>query len=313
MSLIKKGRRSCRALARALARVWKFLLRQLTRQGELERALRRALADERGGHSPDLVKAIASSLARSSQLADIKAAVFGKRPFSASVASAKIIKEKGIGDEKVGATLTWSLQVLAEVNAVHERVGELQRQSYDPSEPSHVALLEALWESLKPGMRRTDWGELGFQNGERPQSDFRGMGMLGLHQLVYFAQRRNREAILILAESENPNRYFPFAAAGINITAFVTNMLEERRLDIVIYESLLKHIPPGRLPDESFDDETLVAAGVAALNEVYGEEYVRFSRFWCESMPENTMAFPGVFKTIKQRSNARFPPLVQEE
>lgn len=48
-------------------------------------------------------------------------------------------------------------------------------------------------------------------------------------------------------------------------------MLEERRLDIVIYESLLKHIPPGRLPDESFDDETLVAAGVAALNEVYGE------------------------------------------
>lgn len=113
MSLIKKGRRSCRALARALARVWKFLLRHLTRQGELERALRRALADERGGHSPALVKAIASSLARSSQLAEVKAAVFGKRAFSASVASAKIRAEKGIRDEKVGATLTWSLQVSA--------------------------------------------------------------------------------------------------------------------------------------------------------------------------------------------------------
>lgn len=71
------------------------------------------------------------------------------------------------------------LQVLAMVNAVHERIGELQRQSYDPAEPAHVALLETLWDSLKPGMRRTDWGELGFQNGERPQSDFRGMGMLG--------------------------------------------------------------------------------------------------------------------------------------
>lgn len=49
-------------------------------------------------------------------------------------------------------------------------------------------------------------------------------------------------------------------------------MLEERRLDIVIYESLLKHIPAGQqLPDNKPDDETLVAAGVAALNEVYGE------------------------------------------
>ncbi|CAM9374234.1 unnamed protein product [Laminaria digitata] len=135
----------------------------------------------------------------------------------------------------------------------------------------------------------------------------------GLHQLVFFAQRRNREAICILAESANPNRYFPFAAAGINITAFITNMLEERRLDTVIYESLLQHIPAGQqLPDDRLDDETMVAAGVAALNEVYGEEYVRFSRFWCESLPENTMAFPGVFKTIKQRSNARFPPLEEE-
>ena len=38
----------------------------------------------------------------------------------------------------------------------------------------------------------------------------------GLHQLVFFARRRNREAICILAESANPNRYFPFAAAGVS-------------------------------------------------------------------------------------------------
>lgn len=53
-------------------------------------------------------------------------------------------------------------------------------------------------------------------------------------------------------------------------------MLEERRLDIVIYESLVKHIPAGQqLPDNNPDDETLVAAGVAALNEVYGESGAR--------------------------------------
>lgn len=44
-----------------------------------------------------------------------------------------------------------------------------------------------------------------------------------------------------------------------------------------------------------------------------GEEYVQFSRFWHESLPESTMAFPGIFGTIKQRSNSKFPPLVEEE
>ena len=70
-------------------------------------------------------------------------------------------------------------QVLSTVNSVHERVGELQRQSYDASNPAHVALLDSLWESLMPDTRRTDWAPLGFQNGSKPESDLRGMGMLG--------------------------------------------------------------------------------------------------------------------------------------
>lgn len=111
MSLVKKGKQSCRALARALARAWKYVLRHLTRQGELERALRKAVADERYGLSADLVKNVARSLAHSSQLTEIKTAVFGRRPFSASAASAKIIEEKGIRDEEIGATLSWCLQV----------------------------------------------------------------------------------------------------------------------------------------------------------------------------------------------------------
>lgn len=73
------------------------------------------------------------------------------------------------------------MQVMSKVNAVHVRAGELQRQSYDPANPAHVALLESFWEALKPNTRRLegDWTALGFQNGKAPQSDLRGMGMLG--------------------------------------------------------------------------------------------------------------------------------------
>lgn len=78
-----------------------------------------------------------------------------------------------------GVFIRCSLQVLSTVNAVHLRVTTLQRESFDKTNPEHVALLESLWSCLKPGSSRKDWGELGFQNGSAPQSDFRGMGMLG--------------------------------------------------------------------------------------------------------------------------------------
>lgn len=70
-------------------------------------------------------------------------------------------------------------QVISTVNAVHMKVATLQQVSYDKENPEHVALLESLWESLKPGTRREDWGQIGFQNGRAPESDFRGMGLLG--------------------------------------------------------------------------------------------------------------------------------------
>ncbi|CAM9789829.1 unnamed protein product [Ascophyllum nodosum] len=313
MSLVAKGKKTYCAVARVVRSIWKYVMRLLTRQGELERSIRRAIAYDRGGFSADLVKAIAISLARSVQLASLKQDVFGKKPFSARKLARLIAEQKGMRDDAVIAILTWCLRVLSTVNSVHERVGELQRQSYDASNPAHVALLDSLWESLMPDTRRTDWAPLGFQNGSKPESDLRGMGMLALHQLVFFAQRRNREATRILADSTNPKRYFPFAAAGVNITAFTMTMLGERRLDGRIYDAVANLMQPGDQTDSSPDDEMLVAAGLTAFNDFYGEEYMEFSRFWHASLPESTMAFPGIFGTIKQRSVSRFPPIIDEE
>lgn len=111
MSLIKKGRKSCRAIVRALARTWKFIVRLLTRRGELERAIREAMADGRDGRSADLVRSVAKSLARSSQLSDVKTVVFGRKPFSVGAVSAKIVDQKGIRDEDVSRSLMWCLRV----------------------------------------------------------------------------------------------------------------------------------------------------------------------------------------------------------
>lgn len=139
-------------------------------------------------------------------------------------------------------------------------------------------------------------------------------------------------------------------------------MLEQRRLELRLYDVLVKLLPEGK-PADSLSQETLVAAGLASFHDFYGkspgifnqnrsvilplmlsrvsleswesqelsshrttatnmsnrdvyfspgEEYVEFSRFWHESLPENMMAFPAIFGTIKDRSNSRFPRLVED-
>lgn len=59
--------------------------------------------------------------------------------------------------------------------------------------------------------------------------------------------------------------------AGINITAFTTAMLEQRRLDVRIYDAVIKHMPTGIPPNSGLDEEMLVAAGLTAFNDFYGE------------------------------------------
>lgn len=111
MSLVLKGKKACRALDRAIVRTWKYILRVLTRQGELERIIREVGGAEGRGRSADLVQRVAFSLGRSYNLGEVKVIVFGKSPFSVSATSAKIAEEDGISDVEVVATLVWCLQV----------------------------------------------------------------------------------------------------------------------------------------------------------------------------------------------------------
>lgn len=48
-------------------------------------------------------------------------------------------------------------------------------------------------------------------------------------------------------------------------------MLEQRRLDGCICDALVKYMPVGKSPDSDLDEELLVAAGVAAFNDFFGE------------------------------------------
>merc|ERR1711862_874059 len=98
----------------------------------------------------------------------------------------------------------------------------------------HEMLLLQLWTLLQPDtpllMRVTkQWQSIGFQ-GEDPKTDFRGMGMLGLSNLVYFAKEFTSAARHILSHSHHPQFGYSFAIVGINLTHMAYKLLHDGAL-----------------------------------------------------------------------------------
>lgn len=214
-----------------------------------------------------MVWRFAVSVYRSKQLKMEKTLIFGI-PFNLNHVIKQIYLRKSINEQLYSPimrqNLSYCLQLLNWVNVITDRVVSLQQLSYNESNVKHVALLEALWRHLMPDVLRratestvngtdcpispippyqplvsADWGEVGFQ-GKDPKTDFRGMGMYGLLQLVYLAKLENGfRARKMLFESRHPRRYFPFAASGINVTSFVVNdLLKGRKLHRSLFQCI---------------------------------------------------------------------------
>eukprot|EP01113_Clastostelium_recurvatum_P035490 TRINITY_DN4958_c0_g1_i2.p1 TRINITY_DN4958_c0_g1~~TRINITY_DN4958_c0_g1_i2.p1 ORF type:complete len:578 (+),score=133.29 TRINITY_DN4958_c0_g1_i2:26-1759(+) len=102
---------------------------------------------------------------------------------------------------------------------------EMKKETYDGSLPGHEDLLFGFWRAIHPGdpleeRKSQKWKSVGFQ-GVDPATDFRGMGVLGLYNLTYYARTYPDRVREILAAK----REYPFAATGINVTNLLPQML----------------------------------------------------------------------------------------
>eukprot|EP00053_Salpingoeca_punica_P026433 m.20542 g.20542 ORF g.20542 m.20542 type:complete len:324 (+) comp8740_c0_seq1:196-1167(+) len=137
--------------------------------------------------------------------------------------------------------------------------------TFDPANNSHEQLLEDLWALLKPDVPRDgrvsdQWTEIGFQ-GRDPATDFRGMGVLSLKNIVYFARHFPEDVARVMRPANDPFAY-PFAAAGINLTAHLFQLLKE-------HTELLSMIFPGEGED---------VLGIFA--ELFCEEWIAFDDYY---------------------------------
>ncbi|CEM34075.1 unnamed protein product [Vitrella brassicaformis CCMP3155] len=123
------------------------------------------------------------------------------------------------------------------------------------------------------------WKSIGFQE---PSKDFRGVGVLGLKNLAYFARTHGPRAREVLHESTHDPRYwFPFASTGLNITAWLTQFLDEGHLRVFFYNN--------------------PADPLSIFSTIYCFVFLEFSRFWHLTRPKDIMQFGQVSEKFKTR------------
>ncbi|XP_024947079.1 ELMO domain-containing protein 2 [Cephus cinctus] len=167
---------------------------------------------------------------------------------------------------------------------------ELRKIPYDAENPEHEALLMKLWDSLNPDEILTSrvskqWQHIGFQ-GDDPKTDFRGMGILGLSNLIYFAQEYSGTVKQVLLHSLHPRYGYPFAIVGINLTSMALRLLRDGSAKTHIYNSS-KTLPT-----------------IRAFHHFYCCLFYAFDGFWMQSKPNNMMEFSSVQERFESNIRA---------
>uniref|UniRef100_A0A672S5D1 ELMO domain-containing protein 1-like n=1 Tax=Sinocyclocheilus grahami TaxID=75366 RepID=A0A672S5D1_SINGR len=185
------------------------------------------------------------------------------------------------------------LQIVGYRNLVVE-VEKLRREPYACENPAHEEMLMKLWKELRPdsplsGRISKQWCEIGFQ-GNDPKTDFRGMGLLGLHNLLYFAEHDKATALQVLHDSLQPKHSkmskadwdkkkfdkaigYSFAIVGINITDLAYSLLVSGALKTHLY-----NVAP-EMPS------------LVHFQQTFCYLMQEFHRFWIEEDPRDIMEF----------------------
>lgn len=161
-----------------------------------------------------------------------------------------------------------------------QEVEVLRTTPYDANNESHETKLLTLWELMMPSVQlesrvTKQWQDIGFQ-GDDPKTDFRGMGLLGLENLLYFAQEYPGPASHVLSHSHHPQYGYAFAVVGINLTSMAYHMLKDGSAKSHVY-----NVSQG-LPT------------IKVFHHFYCYLFYEFDRFWIEAKPRNVMDFSHI-------------------
>uniref|UniRef100_F1L1T9 ELMO domain-containing protein 2 n=1 Tax=Ascaris suum TaxID=6253 RepID=F1L1T9_ASCSU len=193
----------------------------------------------------------------------------------------RVVRDNTYYCEKISASMSERMEkVMSQIRGYRELCAlvEARRlEKYDVENVTHEKRLLRLWDILMPEEKLTgrvtkQWQKIGFQ-GDDPSTDFRGMGVLSLDQLVFFAQYDVASARAALLLSNDPEYEFPMATAGITFTSMARNLLQKGVFKAHFYNTV---------------------AGAPTLDNfhrVYCQIFKLFCKFWKYRQPSSIMEF----------------------
>ena len=164
---------------------------------------------------------------------------------------------------------------------------------YNKQNTEHEQLLMKLWTLTYPNVKLENrvseqWKLLGFQ-GTDPATDFRGMGLLGLNNLIYFAENYTESfRKIVTVQAERKERDYPVAVAGINVTQLLCDLF---------------HIYPSQQKQKEEENNYLYSVLFdhnRAFEEIYCITFRILDTTWDE-MNASYMDFPKVIAAVRKR------------
>lgn len=222
----------------------------------IERTLRTSLPRQ-SSDIPSAYQAILEARVRSALVESVTDGIFDDKRISRlltiatdpkeialAVVEAEAIRPEKAGFQTILQRLVVTCEAFCAVNAALTTATDLYQVAFDNEDPDHIALLLQLWRTVKPeslpvpgtgsltdgSYKAEAWSTLGFQ-GHDPGTDFRGMGMLGLYQLLHYMRVHNDAARSCLAKLNLPTVGYPLAIVSIAISDWAVSLLRERKID----------------------------------------------------------------------------------
>ncbi|VDM38423.1 unnamed protein product [Toxocara canis] len=193
---------------------------------------------------------------------------------------------------KMGETLRKALAQIRGYRELCALVEARRLEKYDAENAHHEKRLLKLWDILMPDEKLINrvtkqWQKIGFQ-GDDPATDFRGMGVLSLDQLIFFAQYDVANAREVLSLCTNPEHELPMATAGITFTSMARNLLHKGIFKIHFYNTVA-----GAPSMDSFHR-------IYSFN-ISGHIFKLFYKFWVHREPTSIMEFSFIKNDFEEK------------
>eukprot|EP00474_Spongospora_subterranea_P000616 CRZ01074.1 hypothetical protein [Spongospora subterranea] len=200
-----------------------------------------------------------------------------------------ICKLKHISCERTLACIIECLQAIQNVAILVGLLNSSRRTAYDVNDKLHEDMLAKLWKLLRPGValssrNSSDWGQIGFQ-GRDPATDFRGNGILGLTNLVDFAEQYPVAKDICDSYRADPVKMPSFAICGISLTSDAIDLVTSGECSRFFYER--------------------GGANMQSFTRLYAQLWLDFDRTWTEIAPNDVMSFSFVHERFMHEAKRR--------